>query len=181
MKKTFLLIAIAALTTGLFAQVKETTSAIIAFDATTSLDNLPKAENKTVIGQVDIKAGTVELEAAVKSFAFQNPKMQEHFNSDNWFASDKFPVFTFSGKIVDLSKVNFEKNGTYMVPVTGNLTIKDVTKPLSTTATLVVDGGTINASTSFSIVLADYGIGGMPIDAGKVKKEPMITVSASFK
>ena len=41
----------------LFAQKKTTTSAIINFDATTSLDALPKAENKTAVAAIDTKKG----------------------------------------------------------------------------------------------------------------------------
>ena len=49
MKKTILLSAFALLALGSFAQKRTTTSAIINFDATTSKDQLPKAENKTVL------------------------------------------------------------------------------------------------------------------------------------
>lgn len=181
MKKSFLFFTAIFISMALSAQTKGTTSAVIAFDASTSLDNLPKAQNKTVIGEIDTKSGTVDFEAAVKNFAFANPMMQGHFNGGNWMNSSKYPVFTFSGKIADLSKVNFNKNGTYTVAVSGDLTIKDVTKPVTTNATIVVTSAAINATTDFSIKLADYGISGVPIDAGKVAKEPKITVSASFK
>jgi hypothetical protein len=68
------------LATGLlFAQKKTTTSATINFDATTSIDKLPKAENKTVIASLDTKTGKLAFEAQVKSFAFSNPRIQDHF------------------------------------------------------------------------------------------------------
>lgn len=181
MKKLFLIISAISLNTALLAQSKETTSAVIAFDASTSLDNLPKAQNKTVIGVIDTKTGTVDFEAAVKNFAFANPMMQGHFNGEKWLHSSKYPVFTFSGKITDLSKVNFTKNGTYTVTVSGDLTIKDITKPVTTKTAIVVTSGTINTSADFSIKLSDYGISGVPIDAGKVSKEPKISVTATFK
>ena len=181
MKKTILLTALVIATGSLFAQRKTTTSAVIAFDASTSLDNLPKAENKTVIAALDTKTGSIQFEASVKNFAFANPMMQGHFNGTNWLNSDQFPKFTFKGKIADLAKVNFSKDGSYTVPVSGDLTIKDITKPLSSTATIVVANGAISATTAFSIALADYAITGVPIDAGKVAKEPKITVSGDFK
>jgi polyisoprenoid-binding protein YceI len=181
MKKVLALLTLVTVTSTVFAQSKETTSAIVAFDATTSIDNLPKAENKTVIGALDLKSGELGFEAAVKNFAFSNPLIQEHFNGEKWMNSEAYPLFVFAGRIADLSKVNFSKNGTYTVPVSGNLSIRNVTKPISTTATLVVNGGTISASSAFSINLSDYGIKGVPIDAGKVSKQPKITVSATFK
>ncbi|HEX5655437.1 MAG TPA: YceI family protein [Chitinophagaceae bacterium] len=181
MKKTFLFLSFLVIGTAAMAQKKTTTSATVAFDASTAIDALPKAENKTVIAAVDTKTGSVQFEATVKNFAFSNPKIQEHFNGDKWLHSDAHPKFTFKGKITDLAKANFTKDGTYTVPVSGDLTIKGVTKEVTTPATIVVKGEVLNATADFSIKLADYGITGVPIDAGKVAKEPKITVSAEFK
>lgn len=181
MKKTILFVTLVFATVTLFAQKKVTTSGTIAFDASTSFDNLPKAENKTVIAAIDTKTGTIQFEAAVKNFAFANPTMQGHFNGEKWLNSDKFPKFTFNGKIDDLSKIDFNKNGTYNVSVTGDLTIKDITKPVTTPGTIVVKEGVLNATTGFSIKLADYEITSVYIDAGKVAKEPKITVSVEMK
>lgn len=180
MKKTILSLAIIAITSSMFAQNLTTTSATVAFDATTPIDALPKAENKTVIASLNKTTGAVLFEAAVNNFSFSNPKIQEHFNAANWMNSASFPKFTFSGKIDKLSKVKFAKDGVYKVTVSGNLTVKGVSKPVSTPATITVAGGKLSAATAFSIVLADYGITGAPIDGGKVAKEPKITVAASF-
>lgn len=43
MKKTFFILALVAITGSVFAQKKTTTSASVAFDASTSIDALPKA------------------------------------------------------------------------------------------------------------------------------------------
>ena len=170
------------LTTIAFAQKKQTTtSATINFDATTSIDKLPKAENKTVIASLDTKTGNVAFESLIKSFTFSNPKIQEHFNGDKWMDSDKFPTATFTGKITNLSAINFKKDGTYSATVNGNLTIHGVTKPVTTTASIVVVGKTISSSTDFSVKLADYGVNGSAIAAGKVATEPKIAVIAEFK
>lgn len=181
MKKTTLFTALLFTGSLVFAQKKTTTSATIHFDATTSIDNLPKAENKTAIGAVDFAKGTVQFEAAVKNFAFSNPRIQEHFNNAGWMNSEAFPLFTFSGTISNLADVNFKKDGKYAANVEGVLTIKGKEGKISTPATIIVNGETINASTEFIIKLSDFGIGGVPIDAGKVSKEPKITVSAEFK
>lgn len=181
MKKIFFLLAMVTVTGSLFAQKKTTTSAVVAFDASTAIDALPKAENKTVVAALDTKTGDVAFEANVKNFAFSNPTIQDHFNGGNWMNSDKYPNFTFKGKIVDLSKVDFGKDGTYKVEVEGALTVKDKTKTVKAPATVVVKGGAITATSNFSIVLADFDVTGAPITAGKVAKEPKITVTADFK
>jgi polyisoprenoid-binding protein YceI len=181
MKKAILFLSFIALTGSLFAQKKTTTSAVVTFDATTPKDALPKAENKTVIASLDTKTGTVAFEAAVKNFAFTNAMIQDHFNGDKWLNSNTFPKFTFKGKIDDLSKVNFSKDGTYNVTVTGDLTVRDVTKQVKAPAVVVVSGGAITATSSFNIQLSDFGITGAPIDGGKVANDTKITVSAELK
>ncbi len=179
MKKTVLVLSLIAFTSVLFAQTKKTTSATVAFDATTAIDALPKAENKTVIAEIDTKTGQIGFEAAVKNFTFTNPTIQAHFNEERWLSSDKFPAFTFMGKISDVTKYNFSKNGVYNVTVTGQLTIKDKTNNVTTPATIEVKNGTLVANASFTIVLADYGI--QVGNAGKIAGEPRITVSAELK
>ena len=180
MKRALLATFLLFTTAIIFAQKKVTTSAVVAFDATTGVDNLAKAENKTVIAAIDIKTGVIQFEASVKNFAFSNPTMQNHFNGGQWLNSDKFPKMTFSGKINDLSKINFSKDGSYTVSVSGDLTVKDITKPLNAPAIIMVSGETINASSDFSIVLADYGITGASMESGKIAKEPKISVKVEL-
>ena len=180
MKKTILSVALVMATGLLFAQKKTTTSATVAFDATTAIDALPKAENKTVIASLDTKTGTIAFEAAVKSFAFSNPKIQEHFNSKGWMESDQFASATFKGSIANLKEVKFNKDGVYSVTVNGNLTMHGVTKPAQAKGTITVYGKSIKATSDFSVKLEDYKVNGGAIAAGKVSKEPKITVVAEF-
>jgi len=180
MKKTILFFAFMATTGLLFAQPKTTTSATVSFDATTPKDDLPKAENKTVIGSINTQTGAVAFEAAVKNFSFSSPKMQEHFNGTNWMNSDQFPKITFNGKIDKVNKVKFAKNGVYKVKVTGDLSIKGITKKTTVNGTITVAAGKIKVATNFTVKLADYNITGQPIEAGKVSREPKISVSAEF-
>ena len=181
MKKVIIFLSFAALTGSVFAQKKTTTSATVAFDASTAIDNLPKAENKTVIAVINSETGTIAFEAAVKNFAFSNPMMQDHFNGANWMSSDKFPSFTYKGNITDLSAVNFTKEGTYQVNTEGTIVVKGVEQKLTTPATIIVKGNSVTATANFSIKLADFGITGAPIDGGKVAKEPKISISAELK
>ena len=55
-----------------------------------------------------------------------------------------------------------------------------VTKPVVTTAAVTISGKTINAVADFNVKVADYGIEGPAIGAGKVSKDPKISVTAEF-
>ena len=181
MKKTNLILALVMMSSAAFAQKKMTSSGIINFDASTSLDALPKAENKTVVAAIDPKTGALQFEAIVKSFTFSNSMMQDHFNGENWMNSDKFPTATFKGKLTNLAAVNFKKDGTYPAEVTGDLTVHGITKPATSKGTIVVSGKSIAATATFNIKLEDYGITSKAIEGGKVAKEPKITVAVEFK
>ncbi|MFT3979670.1 MAG: YceI family protein [Ferruginibacter sp.] len=177
MKKTTILFALLFASAGLFAQAKKTASATIAFDASTPADPVAKAENKTVIAVIDPKTGTVGFEATVKNFAFENKKVEEHFNAERWLNSAKYPTFTFKGKIADLSKVNFKKDGTYNVTVAGDLTVKETTKPFSAPATITVKGGKVSSTANFTVNLPDFGV---MADGEKISKDAKVAVSADF-
>ncbi len=182
MKKTILFLALSFAVGTTFSQKKlTTTSASINFDATTSLDALPKADNKTVVASFDKKSGEVAFEAVIKSFTFSNPKIQEHFNGEKWMNSDKFPKATFKGKITNFSAVNLKADGTYTAQIEGELTMHGETKAVSTTAKIVVAGKSISTTSEFSVDLSDYKVDGPAIGAGKVAKNPKITVTADFK
>ena len=180
MKRTILLLLMATVSMMTFAQKKTSTSATIAFDASTAIDDLPKAENKTAIAAIDPVKNTVQFEASIKNFAFSNPRIQDHFNQKGWLNSDEFPKTTFNGVIINPTAVDFKKDGTYNVNVEGDLTIKGKTQKIKTPATIVVSGNTVKANATFVIKLADFGVEGQPITAGKVSAEPKITVSAEL-
>ncbi|MBK6993076.1 MAG: YceI family protein, partial [Chitinophagaceae bacterium] len=72
------------------------------------------------------------------------------------------------------------KDGVYNVTVNGNMKVRDVSKNEKMEVIVTIVGGKIKTSSSFEIELTDYGITGGAIDAGKVAKEPKITMSAEF-
>lgn len=165
----------------LSAQRIFTKSANVAFDATSN-KSLEEVEAKTNTGTIVIDAATGAVEAAVlmKSFQFEKALMQEHFN-ENYVESTKFPKATFKGKITDTSKVNFTKDGTYNVSVSGNLTMHGVTKPVTAPATITVKGGKVNAQTDFTVTLADYGISIPSLVADKVAKVVKVAFSGALE
>jgi polyisoprenoid-binding protein YceI len=60
------------------------------------------------------------------------------------------------------------------------MTIKGVSKPCEAEGTITIAGGKINVKAELKIKLDDYGITGQAIEAGKVAKEPKVTVIAQF-
>jgi polyisoprenoid-binding protein YceI len=70
----------------------------------------------------DFNGASVEFTAKVASINTDNEKRDGHLKSDDFFNAEKFPEIKFVGKL--------EKKGNKYV-LNGNLTIRDVTKPVS--------------------------------------------------
>ncbi len=154
MKRLLTLGAIFFVLGSISAQIYQTKTGNIKFSSKTPAEDIT-AENRKVVSAIDASTGDVQFSLLMKSFDFANQLMEDHFN-ESYAESSKFPKATFKGKISDLSKIDFTKDGTYTAEVSGKLTIKDVTKEITTTATFIVKGGEITASANIKVKPKDY-------------------------
>jgi polyisoprenoid-binding protein YceI len=93
---------------------------------------------------------SVELDA--KSLYADNPKLTTHLKSADFFDAERYPAVTFTS--TSLQKL--DAAGNYRV--TGNLTLRGVTKQLSFPARLKVASGGVEGDASFSFNRRDFGI-----------------------
>lgn len=156
-----------------------TKTGYIGFYSHTPLEDI-KADNNQVAGAVDISTGELVFQVLVKSFHFEKALMEEHFN-ENYMESDKFPKASFKGNITDLSSVDFKKNGLYEVNVSGDLTIRDVSKKVTAKGTVEVVSGGLSADSKFNIAPEDYGIKIPGVVREKIAKNVEITVSMKYQ
>lgn len=158
-----------------FGQIKyNTRNGFIGFYSHTPVEDV-KADNNQVTAVIDIEKGEFAFIALIKSFEFEKALMQEHFN-ENYMESDKFPKSTFSGKIKDMSNVDFKKDGEYPVIVDGNLTMKDKTNTVSANGTIIIKNGKIEAKSKFKIKPEDYNVIIPDLVKDQIAKEIEITV-----
>src|SRR4030095_6719874 len=115
----------------------------ISFYSKTPLEDI-QATTQTAVSVLDKKTGKIEFSVLIKSFTFEKALMQEHFN-ENYLESDKFPKSTFRGQIDDLSKINFEKDGKYLVSVSGELTLHGEAQTLTALAMITIIKGEASA------------------------------------
>jgi hypothetical protein len=159
-----------------FAQKYFTKSGSVNFFSKTPMENID-ATNKKATCVIDSKTGQIEIALLMKAFEFEKALMQEHFN-ENYVESDKYPKATFKGNITNIASVNFTKDGTYPVDITGKLTMHGVTKDMKTKGSIIVKNGKINATTEFSVLLADYYIEIPAVVEDKIQKS--IKISATL-
>lgn len=139
-----------------------------------------EAVNKTVTAVLDSKSGAIQFAVLMKGFEFEKALMQQHFNED-YVESDKYPKSEFKGTIANNSEINYAKDGSYKVKVTGQLTIHGVTKNISATGTLKINGGKIDANSTFNVLLFDYNIKIPAIVKDKVSNSIKITVDCNLE
>jgi polyisoprenoid-binding protein YceI len=156
---------------NLSAQKYTTKTGKIMFESKTSLEDI-KAENRKVVSVLDAVTGVMEFSLLMKGFDFPNQLMEDHFN-ESYAESTKFPKATFKGKITDMTKVDFKKDGIYKVEVKGKLTIKDVTKEISTIATIVIKSGKIKSNAELNIKPKEYNFN-IPATAEKKIAESLL-------
>lgn len=117
----------------------------------------------------------------MQSFEFEKALMQEHFNSKKFLDTKTNPKAKLTGKIANLDKVNFKKDGSYSAEIVGDLTINGVTNPIKEKATITVKGGKISLASKFNLTLADYKIAfksGKP--STNIAKTVEVTVEANY-
>lgn len=164
---------------SLHAQDYLTRNGNITFFSHTPLEDI-KASNNEVVSLLS-SSGNIDFKIAVKSFHFSKQAMEDHFNGADYMNSEKFPKASFSGKIVNFSDVNFSKDGTYNITVQGNITIKDITKPVTAKGTVTVAGGKVTATSSFSIKRKDFNVIGESFVQKKIAEDIQVTVNCVYE
>jgi polyisoprenoid-binding protein YceI len=163
-----------------FSQTYITRNGNISFYSHTELEDI-KAQNNEAVSVLNAATGDIEFKVAVKSFHFAKTAMEDHFNDDDYMASEKYPKAGFKGKISDISSVNFSKDGTYNVSVSGDLTIRDVTKPVTTKGTITVSNGNVTVTSTFPVERKDYNVIGEAFTQKKISDEIQITVNCQYE
>ena len=133
-----------------------TNDGLIRFYSHTVIEDITALNNK-VAALIDSEKGAIAIIVPMNEFQFEKKLMQEHFN-ENYVESHKYPKATFSGKIENNSRVNYQQPGTYPVQVSGEMTIHGVTRAVSTEGSIEIKPKGIIANTKFMLNPEDYGI-----------------------
>lgn len=158
------------------AQKYMTRTGKVTFFSATPMENIEAFNNETA-SVLDASNGDFVFQVPIKSFKFEKALMQEHFN-ENYMESTKYPKAEYKGKITDLSKVNFAKNGTYKVNTKGKLTMHGVTQEVELPGTVTVKDNTITINCVFKVAPKDYKINIPGVVENKIAKEIEVTVNS---
>ncbi|MGC9355964.1 MAG: YceI family protein [Mariniphaga sp.] len=183
MKKLVLVVIAAVLFAGFSANGQSklvSSKSHIKFFSTTPAENI-EANNTTALSTINPSTGDIVFSVPMQGFEFEKALMQKHFNGKDFLNTKEFPKAKLTGKIINLDKVDFSRDGTYDAHVEGELTIKGVTKPVHEMGKITVKGGNVETNSKFNVTLADYGITfvkGKP--STNIAKAVEVTVQAEY-
>ena len=118
-----------------------------------------QADGTLVYDAADVSKSSVEVTLPLAGLNSFTDKFDEHLRSADFFDAAKFPTATFKSTKV-------ESTGTNTLAVTGDLTIKDITKPV--TLEVTINGGgehpmkkvpAIGFDATGTIKRSDFGVG----------------------
>lgn len=161
------------------AQVYFTKNGHISFFSKTILENI-NADNEQVISVLNLQTGEIQFSLLNNAFHFPKEKMEEDFNED-YMESSKYPKSTFKGNVLNIANINFEKDGTWEVSVTGNLMIHGVVKSITIPGQIIVQGKKVSAVSSFKILLKDYNIKIPSIVSNKISESIDVSVNCLYQ
>jgi hypothetical protein len=138
-----------------------------------------EAHNHQAVSILDPATGDIQFSMLNKAFEFKVALMQEHFNI-NYMESDTYPKSTFKGKITNLNKIDFKKDGTYEAIASGDLSMHGVTQPVTITGTIIIKDGLPTVQAKFKVVPGDYKIIIPDLVKEKIAKEMEVTVDVAY-
>jgi len=133
-----------------------------------------------VLDSENPNASTVNVTIAANSIDSDVEIFNSHLNSDSWFDTEAFPEITFVSTSL-MQDAEDHTKGTLL----GDLTIKDVTKPVTLSVTMIgavaehpiVKVPTVGIDASTTVLRSDFGLGAY---APAVSDEITITISGEF-
>jgi len=118
--------------------------------------------------------GDIRFSLLFKGFQFKYAEMQKHFNEE-YIESEKYPRASFTGTIQNIKSIDLSKEGKYTAKVVGTLNMHGVTKPVQTSATLIISKGKIAATATMSINMSDF-----KIDASAVTEKVDLEINCNY-
>jgi hypothetical protein len=137
-----------------------------------------KACSEKLKGVINTGTRSFAFVVPVSSFEGFNVALQkEHFN-ENYMESDKFPMASFTGKIIE--DMDFSNQKSIVIRAKGVLKIHGVEQERIIKVTLEANRGFISVSSKFSVILKDHDIKVPKIVHEKIASEIIVELKAEL-
>ncbi len=173
----FLLYALTFTSANGQAKIFSTQAGTISFTSEAPLEII-SATSKKMEGVVDATALSFAFAVTIRTFeGFNNGLQKQHFY-ENYLETDKYPLATYSGKIIE--HIDLAKPGTYQVRAKGQLNIHGKIKERILKVELISTGSEIKVSAQFIVPLVDHQIEVPRIVNQKIAQEINVSVHGTL-
>jgi hypothetical protein len=154
-----------------------TSSGTITFTSDAPLE-LIQASSNQMSGWLNPDTKQFSFAVMIKTFkGFKIPAQQKHFN-DNYLESDKYPLATFEGKIIE--DIDLHRDGLYSIRAKGNLFIHGVVQERIIKCNLTIKNGLVSVKANFIVLLVDHNIAIPTILSQKLASDIKVEVKADL-
>jgi polyisoprenoid-binding protein YceI len=181
--KTILLVTIAALGLVSFRDNDRTSRMFVVSKATVLFRSearleLINASSNGLKGVINTSSRTFTFSIDMNSFeGFNNYLQKEHFRK-NYIESERFPLATFSGKIIESD--DFRNDGCYVLRAKGKLSLHGIENERIIRADITVKNGVLRLNSCFTVMLADHEITVPVIVNEKLATAIKVKIDADF-
>lgn len=129
----------------------------------------PAAPQNAVIG---------EISADVSQFHSDSPR-RDNAIRDRFLESSRFPIVTFKPTQLEGLPAAYQPGDEIAFKVSGDLTIRQVTKPVTFDVKVKLDGDTLSGQATTTILMSDFGFGPISM-AGILNTEDAVKITFTF-
>jgi polyisoprenoid-binding protein YceI len=146
--------------------------------------NLAVGKTPQVAGEVTLDPSAPQnsslgtITADVSQFASDSDRRDNAIRG-RFLQSSQYPTVTFNATGIEGLPQNYQEGQEITFKVTGDLTIRDVTKPVSFDVTAKLSSGTLSGQAVTTILMSDFGFGPISV-AGILNTEDQAKVTLTF-
>jgi polyisoprenoid-binding protein YceI len=118
------------------------------------------------------------ISADISQFTSDNGRRDNAIRG-RYLESSRYPTVTFTSTEVQGLPAAYQEGQEVPLTIRGDLTIRDVTRPVEFTATVKLEGGNLVGTATTTILMSDFGFGPISI-AGILNTEDEARVTLDF-
>jgi polyisoprenoid-binding protein YceI len=122
------------------------------------------------------KIGTITVD--ISQFT-SDSSMRDNFIRRNFLQSSKYPLATFTPTSIAGLPASYTNGQTYSFKVTGDLTVHNVTKPVTFDVTASLNGTTLSGTATAAVKMSDFGVGPITL-GGMLQTQDDVKLSMQF-
>jgi polyisoprenoid-binding protein YceI len=146
--------------------------------------NLAKGITSQVTGEVTLDLQNTansqvgEIQVDISQFQSDSPR-RDNAIRDRFLESARFPIATFVPKDIQVLPDTYQEGQSVNLKITGDLTVREVTQPVTFDVTLQYQGDTLSGEATTTILMSDFQVGPISM-AGILNTEDEVKLVLNF-